>query len=419
MKSGPQSGAAKAQKILFVSCNPTHPVHAGSRIRMLTVAQALRDAGWETYLLYQDLTWGDVPAMRQWWGRDNFRFVSYSRHNPGRRVAQYLCAHSQILTRGLDALRAREAKRKPKQALRRDISTIDELVDPGLKAPLQAWCREHQFQVVVAEYAYLSQVLTWVPSGTKRVIDTIDVMALAKPEEERRKYWLGVTAEEECRGLDRADVLWAIQDHEAEVFRRCSRARIATIGHLVGKVSAPAVHGADRSGILFVGSRHAHNVDGLRAFGRRIWPQLDAETRTTTLTVVGDIAEVVSAELPFRFLGPVDELAPHYAKAHIVIAPIYGGTGLKVKVIEAMAHGCPVVTTPEGAWGLEPAEGHGLVIARNDKEFANAVRQFLLDPGLARSAGEMARQFAVDWNHRQKKALIESLAPLNGARPAP
>jgi len=75
----------------------------------------------------------------------------------------------------------------------------------------------------------------------------------------------------------------------------------------------------------------------------------------------------------------VTSLAEEYRRARAVIEPVQAGTGIKVKVVDALCHGRPVVTTRAGAAGLEIGARSGIVVVDDAAAFAQAVHQLFDD----------------------------------------
>jgi GT2 family glycosyltransferase len=113
-----------------------------------------------------------------------------------------------------------------------------------------------------------------------------------------------------------------------------------------------------RSGILFVGGfRHLPNVNAMLWFCREIFPKVRALMPTAQLTIVGSYPppEILALEGPgIRITGYVSDqkLVELYDSHMLVIAPLRHGGGIKGKIIEAMWHGLPVVTTEVGVSGI-------------------------------------------------------------------
>lgn len=153
---------------------------------------------------------------------------------------------------------------------------------------------------------------------------------------------------------------------------------------------APAAGGCD---VLFVGSfDHGPNRSGARELVDRVWPRVRATRPDATLTLVGrGSAEFLAdgsrgragAAPGVSARGFVDDLAPLFRACHVFAAPLTEGGGIKIKVLEALARGVPVVTTAVGAEGIAEADGSALLVAGPGADFADAVLRVAADPALA------------------------------------
>ncbi|MGC8793238.1 MAG: glycosyltransferase, partial [Bryobacteraceae bacterium] len=85
---------------------------------------------------------------------------------------------------------------------------------------------------------------------------------------------------------------------------------------------------------------------------------------------------------------------PAYARAAVVVVPLVASAGTNIKVLEAMAMGKAVVSTPAGVHGLDLTPGADLLVAATPEEFAAAVRSVLLDRDRRRALGQRARTTA-------------------------
>jgi len=107
------------------------------------------------------------------------------------------------------------------------------------------------------------------------------------------------------------------------------------------------------------------------------------------------------------FTGSVPDLANHIAAADICICPIFSGGGTRMKLLEYMAAGKPVVSTQKGAEGLAIVDGMEMVLANTAAEFAVAVSSLWSDPGRRFALGAAAARFGVrfDWSAVAKAYL--------------
>jgi glycosyltransferase involved in cell wall biosynthesis len=100
------------------------------------------------------------------------------------------------------------------------------------------------------------------------------------------------------------------------------------------------------------------------------------------------------------FTGTVPDVRPRLSRAGVCVVPIRVAGGSRIKILEAMAAGLPVVSTPEGAEGLDVVPGEHLLIARGEEEFAVSVVELLRNGEVARSMAWKARKLVeqhYDW----------------------
>ena len=146
------------------------------------------------------------------------------------------------------------------------------------------------------------------------------------------------------------------------------------------------------------------NSDGAVWFADRVLPAvrravLDAEFWCVGREPCPEVAALAGRCAGVTVTGSVAEVGPYLAGSAVAVAPIRFGTGTRLKILEAMAAGLPVVSTRVGAAGLDFAAGRDLVLADRPAEFAAACVRLLLDGG-ARAAIGAAGRAAVqkyDW----------------------
>lgn len=179
----------------------------------------------------------------------------------------------------------------------------------------------------------------------------------------------------------------------------------------------PASAGEGRAeSLLFTGlMNYAPNVAAVEWFTREVLPLIPQ----CTLKIVGaNPEERVSRLACARVIvqGEVPDMRPHYAEAGIVVVPLLGGGGTRLKILEAAACGKAIVSTSVGVEGLELRDGRDLLIADDPKAFADALRRLISDPRLRADLGRQARRAvaAYDWARIQARFLeaIASLVPV-------
>jgi glycosyltransferase involved in cell wall biosynthesis len=133
----------------------------------------------------------------------------------------------------------------------------------------------------------------------------------------------------------------------------------------------------DPDSIVFVGTmNYGPNVDGVLYFCREIWPLILSQAPDCRLTIVGGrpLPEVTALQdLPgVTVTGFVEDVRPYFWRAALSIVPLRAGSGTRLKILESLAAGCPVVSTTIGAEGLSLAKGEEILIADTPAGFARA-----------------------------------------------
>jgi glycosyltransferase involved in cell wall biosynthesis len=187
----------------------------------------------------------------------------------------------------------------------------------------------------------------------------------------------------------------------------------------------PAASEPEPGRILFIGSfAHLPNVLAVDFFLRQVWPRLKD---------LGPAFHLIAGARPRYFLEfyreqvelnldlPgvqveefVADVRPAYQRASVVVAPLVASAGTNIKIMEAMAMGKAVVSTPAGVNGLDLAWGADVVVAETGESMAAAIRDLLTDAGRRRAIERQARatvEARYDWDAiaRRQKRIYDSL----------
>jgi glycosyltransferase involved in cell wall biosynthesis len=151
----------------------------------------------------------------------------------------------------------------------------------------------------------------------------------------------------------------------------------------------------------------APNVDAAVWLGREIWPLVLAKVPGARLLLVGkDPAPAVCALAGenVEVTGTVPDVAPYLERSRVVVAPLRAGGGTRLKIMEALDTGRPVVATSIGCEGMEDLVGRGVVLADTAEGQAGAIASLLDDPVRAGALG-LAGHDAVTEDHTWDVAL--------------
>lgn len=168
-----------------------------------------------------------------------------------------------------------------------------------------------------------------------------------------------------------------------------STARIAVVENGVDARSFSDIQSDtdDRNRIVFVGSMNYHaNIEAARYFVHKVWPGVRAQHPEWRLTLVGSSPAPGVIELKDQpgvdVTGTVPDVRPYYENALASIVPLQTGGGTRLKILEAMAAGVPVVSTTVGAEGLSVTPGADILISDSDRDWATHLDAISQSPEL-------------------------------------
>lgn len=128
------------------------------------------------------------------------------------------------------------------------------------------------------------------------------------------------------------------------------------------------------------------NYDAVSYLLGEIFPLIRRQRPDVTLRITGSTDGVDMGALPAPpgalYTGYLPDIRPALAQSWVSVVPLRIGGGTRLKILEAMALGTPVVATPKGAEGLDVCHGENILIGDTPARFADAVLEVLADPNL-------------------------------------
>lgn len=200
--------------------------------------------------------------------------------------------------------------------------------------------------------------------------------------------------------LRRFDTVVAVSERDAALFRESfglARAEVIPTGVDVEFFS---YHPPGDSGVIaFTGSMDwLANIDGVDWFLEQVWDQVAREVPGARFRVIGRnppaflTGKARAKGLPWDFTGFVDDVRPHVQGCSAYVIPLRVGGGTRLKAFEAMAMGCPVVSTSIGVEGLPLEPDRHYLLADTAPGFAAALVRLLREAGLRERIAREARR---------------------------
>ncbi len=306
---------------------------------------------------------------------------------------------------------------------------------PAVRCALRRELKGRTYDVVWINglgMAYYLPVIRELLPGARVVLDQHNVESERFAEFARRQRSLRrLVADAEWRAARRyeqnvlraVDAVGAISESDADGLRALAGVEPRIVRQIVSVVSRDA-RAADGPRLCYAGNLSWEpNARGVDWFCREVWPLVRERLPDATLEIAGaglptdahgeQIVPTAWRAPGITMLGFIRDIGSVYARSAAMIAPLFGAFGISIKLLDAFRHGIPVVTTPDGAWGLEIETGREAYIESIPEEFAARVVELATTP----AAGARLREAAYDFLDRRHslpaaQAAVRSLLGL-------
>ncbi len=376
-----KTSSSSPLRLLFITRHSPLPGEHGSGEYVFDLLRFLSSHGFEIDCLWVNRA---INRKRGWCLVPASASEVYRLHAPGYfRVGRLLINPKLLLRQALKwpfrALLQGKASRKSARWNAPASSTE--------RAAVAAFAARMNPDVLLANYYWMTATFPRAAKDPVRAVIAHDVFH--QRDRDMRAAQVGVNCEEisafdEARNLGAAELVLAITNEDAAVFRKLLPKReILVVPKAAEMRNLPSEAGVPGR-CLFVAGESAPNVDGIDWFLREVWPEVIGRAPEATLSICGKVCGKLN-DVPRGVIlrGMVNDLAKEYAEAAAVIVPLRAGSGMKIKLVEALAHGRACVSTSAGLQGLGfLTHGHEVWHADDPHGFADGVVSLLRDEAL-------------------------------------
>lgn len=251
--------------------------------------------------------------------------------------------------------------------------------------------------IIISEYIWMSRIFTLAKPGTLKVIDLHDLFSQKgnKLSKYGIKDQLSISESDELAFINRCDIALAIQNVEAKILCDLSpNCRVITAGIDYSlEINLYSNKQQDKTFVI-VGSGNQLNNKCVNEFLLHSWQTILSKDPDCRLIVVGKVCDSIkksykNVELKYY----IEDLSQIYEQASVVINPVYAGTGLKIKSVEALANGKALISWPEGVAGMPGQKELPVKIINSWQELAEAAIHLLQNPSHRKSLEQAALEF--------------------------
>ncbi|WP_426274299.1 glycosyltransferase [Chryseobacterium sp. S-02] len=210
--------------------------------------------------------------------------------------------------------------------------------------------------------------------GAKTIVDTHDWITLNEFYN-NKNLDLGKRFGEEINNLSFYDKVVTISQDEYFIFKSFLGDKVVNIPPSFPE-NFESSNTEKKYDLIFVGSDNPFNVLSINWFVEKVLPLLPKEIK---ICIIGRICKHVPDHKNIEKVFFADDLKAYYHASKIAICPMLKGTGIKIKVVEAMSYGLPVVGTEKAVDGFSDKKNNGCMVSDDEKEFTDIIKNLLND----------------------------------------
>jgi glycosyltransferase involved in cell wall biosynthesis len=288
---------------------------------------------------------------------------------------------------------------------------------------IQKLCDQYDFEAVIVNYATFSKIFEIVPPTSKKVLLTIDRFANRNKRMLADGYlesgWMSISPSDETIACQRADLVVAIQDIEKEYFQKCinENGQVISIPQIFSRRYIEPRSDVQPLKIGYFGSSNYVNENNLVTFLKDL-KKKDKLAKNCEILLAGGVSltyekfldKEILEGLSIRKIGFIENLLEFFRGCNFIINPDRGGTGLKIKTLETLSYGMPILSTVAGFAGI-PSESP-FHQAASISDLVNYCEEIYNHPSLLKDLRQMSQQIYTQFFFQHQSALRNLLSSL-------
>lgn len=397
---------ANMKRILFVHPNNFLKGGQGENIRVLELLKLFISMGYEVDLFSfenfsPDSTFAD--------------YDKYDKDNKIKNLYIYDFAASESGMKNGERSFGNRVKNKIKKEIKnfKKDKYLQNWVRPGMKKLFDEVVKNCEYSVIALFYTYLSDLLVNTNISGKKVYFMEDSMFLQQYAWEKYKnpkMTLGKLMDEEIERINMFDEFFCISHDEKIFYEKICGKSMYFLPHLLpeGNTQITIPVNERKWDVFFIGYNNPYNVDGLEWFLDKVYPHLD---KKMNILLAGSATDCITKSYNnitvTRFIPDLEEV---YKDVKVAICPMFSGTGMKIKVVESMSKGIPVVCNERGVDGFPDKTVTGCLVTQDAKEFAYYINDLKSNPSFYLETVKTLNAYYEKTFDREKyKALLDDV----------
>lgn len=278
-------------------------------------------------------------------------------------------------------------------------TTID-ISNPFLNRKVTKILNVKRYDVIIISYASWSSLIDKLGYKSYLILDSHDFIT-AQSKNKINK--IGKLFQSEVEALRKFDEIWTFSVEEKYIFEQFTEGKVIHIPVSFPQKPLKPLKQDYKYDIIYVASNNPHNINSINWFLEKVLPLLKLDIK---IHIIGKVGKEINKEYPNIIIhGIVDELQEFYDNSRIAICPMLSGTGVKIKVLESLSNGLPVITNTRGVDGLSQKKENGCMVTDDCEEFAKHIESLLKNDELYEKLRNQAYNFILN-NHNIERETI-------------
>ncbi|MDR2883513.1 MAG: glycosyltransferase family 4 protein, partial [Deferribacteraceae bacterium] len=252
-----------------------------------------------------------------------------------------------------------------------DSNLIDDWMDENLLSFTKILHWIYKFELCMCQYVFTSKIFSMFDENTLKILSTLDIFSNRNSRLQPvgiAPYYFSCSVEEEKRAFERADKIIAIQREDAKFFKANTDKPVHTIPYLTKKKYLAQKNINGKLSVGYLASTNEPNIHAIERFISCI-----KGVDTVHLHIAGSISDSIKQRQDnVSVIGSVVDIEKFYTEHDLYINPDEFDSGLKIKTVEALAYGRPIICTAASSSGIDVSAPYHL--AKDAAQCADLVR---------------------------------------------
>jgi glycosyltransferase, family 1 len=258
---------------------------------------------------------------------------------------------------------------------------LQDWTNPDIQDMFDDITSKNNYDIIILFYTYLSNLIKNSNQNYKKVYFMEDSMFLQQyswDKNNNKDLTLGKLMDEEIERLKYFDEYFCISYDEKIFYEKLIERKMNFLPHVssnFGKKLELKPLSKRKWDVFFIGFNNPFNVEGLNWFLEEVYPYLNKNLR---ILLVGSVTKEIHISYPnidiIQFVPNLDDV---FKDIKVSICPMFKGTGMKIKVVESMEKGIPVICNERGVDGLPDKTECGCLVTEDAKEFADYINKLI------------------------------------------